>query len=157
MIATWQPLRYPVSVTHRTLTGLLERIVLAGVDLTTRALAEATPSFDLTFPQWRVLVVLGEQADGATVSEVAARIGVTLPATSRQLRRLSARGLVLIGPDARDRRAARARLTPTGRSTRQAILSYRRRSIGHRVSTLTASDATLIELASIADALDDRR
>lgn len=141
----------------RTLARLLERIVLAGVGLTTRALAEAAPGHDLTFPQWRVMVVLGEDVDGATVSEVAGRIGVTVPATSRQLQRLGRRGLVAIGPDERDRRATRARLTATGRATRQAILGYRRRLIVARASTRPVSMATLGELSAIADALDEFR
>jgi DNA-binding MarR family transcriptional regulator len=140
-----------------TLATLLERIVLAGVGLTTRALAEAAPRFDLTFPQWRVLVVLGEADDGATVSEVASRIGVTIPATSRQLRRLARRGLVEIGPDEHDRRAARARLTMTGREVRETILTYRRQQIRRQASRARASEATLRELAAIADALDEYR
>lgn len=140
-----------------TLAELLERIVLAGVGLTTRALAEATPGLDLTFPQWRVLVVLGEDAEGATVSEVAGRIGVTVPATSRQLRRLARRGLVRIGPDANDRRASRASLTTAGRAARGAILTFRRRHIEDSASNVDVADATLRELASIAHALDEYR
>lgn len=94
-------------MSRSSVTDLLERIVLAGVGLTSRALTEATKGPDLTFQQWRVVVVIGENAEGATLSEVAARVGVTLPATSRQLRRLERRGLVEIAPDPDDRRAAR--------------------------------------------------
>jgi DNA-binding MarR family transcriptional regulator len=144
-----------VGVPDPTLTSLIERIVLAGVALTTRALSDAAPGWDLTFPQWRVLVVLGERPDGATVSDVAGRIGVTVPATSRQLRRLAARGLIEIGPDVLDRRAARARLTDAGKKTREAILSYRRDKISSVASRIAASKPTLRDLAAIADALDD--
>ncbi len=144
-------------MTDRTLADLLEDIVLAGVGLTTRALAEAAPGIELTFPQWRVLVVLGEQANGVTVSEAAGRIGVTVPATSRQLRRLAGRGLVEIGPDERDRRAARARLTAPGQAARAAILDYRRKRIREGVTRMHATPSTLRELAAIADALDDYR
>lgn len=140
-----------------TLADLLERIVLAGVGLTTRALAEATPGLDLTFPQWRVLVVLGEADAGATVSEVAGRIGVTVPATSRQLRRLASRGLIEIGPDTHDRRAVRALLTTTGRSARDAILAFRRRRIVGSMSRITVAEASLRELATITEALDEYR
>lgn len=135
------------------LAELLERIVLAGVAITTRALSEAKAGLDLTFPQWRVLVVLGEERDGATVSEVAARIGVTLPATSRQLRRLARRGLVTVDRDDRDRRAARARLTVDGQATRRAILDYRRRRIAAATDGISVSRTTLDELASAAAAL----
>ena len=141
----------------RRLVKLLERIVLAGVGLTTRALAEAVPGFDLTLPQWRVLVVLGEDRHGATVSEVAGRIGVTVPATSRQLRRLARRGLVEIGPDARDRRAARAQLTRSGRTARGAIMTFRRRRIATSASNIKVAETTMRELTVVADALDQYR
>ena len=49
----------------------LESIIVAGVALTTEALADAAHDTDLTLPMWRVLVVLGSTDDGATVSEVA--------------------------------------------------------------------------------------
>ncbi len=141
----------------RTLATLLERIVLAGVGLTTRALAEAAPGTDLTFPQWRVIVVLGEHANGATVSAVAARIGVTVPATSRQLQRLARRGLVEIRPDEQDRRAVRARLTGNGRATRRAIFAYRRRRIAATTEEMELSSTSLEKLAAIADAFDEFR
>jgi len=137
-----------------TLGALLERVVLAGVAITTRALSEARPGLDLTVPQWRVIVVLGEERDGATVSEVADRIGVTLPATSRQLRRLVGRGLVTLARDERDRRAARARLTTEGNATRRAVLDYRHRWIAAATSQLGASPSTLAELARAVEALE---
>src|SRR5664279_6626766 len=77
-----------------TLAADLERIAVGAVGLTTRALAEADTGFELTFPQWRALLVLGAGDDGARIGEVATRVGVTVPATSRLLRRLERRGLV---------------------------------------------------------------
>jgi DNA-binding MarR family transcriptional regulator len=102
-------------------------------------------------------VVLGEGADGATVSEVASRIGVTLPATSRQLRRLARRGLVAVAPDDRDRRAARARLTDLGLETRAAILAYRIRLITDQAAAMKVHAATLADLRKIAAAFDRYR
>jgi len=141
-------------MSDRTLADLLERIVLAGVAITTRALAEASPGFDLTFPQWRALLVVGERHDGTTVSEVARRIGVTLPATSRQLRRLERRGLVSLRLDERDRRAARVRLTAAGLATRAAILAFRRRRIADTASRVRATQVTLRDLGRVVDAFD---
>ena len=141
----------------RSLPALMERIVVAGVGLTSRALIGATPGADLTFPQWRVLVVLGDYEDGATLSEVAGRVGVTLPATSRQLRRLARRGLVEIAPDPDDRRASRALLTTTGAEVRHAIMEFRRSQIRALTKPMKISAATLAELNSIADALDGFR
>jgi DNA-binding MarR family transcriptional regulator len=139
------------------LTDLLERIVLAGVGLTSRALTEATAGPDLTFPQWRLLVVLGESLEGATLSDVAARVGVTLPATSRQVRRLARRGLVEISPDPRDRRAVRARLTAAGRTEREAIMGFRRARIRETARRLRVSEGTIDDLARIADTFDSFR
>jgi len=136
---------------------LLERIIGAGVAITTRALAEARPALDLTFPQWRAMLVVGEQPDGARVSEVAARVGVTLPATSRLLRRLAARGLLEIAADETDRRASRARLTPAGSGALDAILSARRRRIEDTLRATPLSPPTRAELARIATAFDADR
>lgn len=135
----------------------LERLVFAGVALTTRALSEATPGLELTLPQWRVLVILGEADDGVTVSEVASQIGVTVPATSRQLRRLERRGLVVSGPDEHDRRATRVRLTASGRSVRAAIVGYRRVRIEEAAAGIRPSPRLARELARIADAFEGQR
>lgn len=145
------------SMSRPTLADLLERIVGAGVAITTRALSEARPALDLTFPQWRAMVVVGERADGARVSEVAARVGVTLPATSRLLRRLAARGLVEISGDERDRRASRVRLTAAGQAARDAIMAYRHRRIIETVRRAPLSPAAQAELARLADAFDIHR
>ena len=126
------------------LTDHLERIAVGAVGLTTRALAQADAGFDLTFPQWRALLVLGEDADGARVGEVATRVGVTVPATSRLLRRLERRGLTTLSVDERDRRATRARLTDRGRTVRGAILTQRAEALREIVSHL--SDPELLDL-----------
>jgi DNA-binding MarR family transcriptional regulator len=104
----------------------LERITVGAVGLTTEALARAETDFEMTFPQWRAVLVVGGNADGARVGEVATRVGVTRPATSRLLRRLERRGLTSLTADAADRRATRVRLTSRGQEIRSAILAHRR-------------------------------
>jgi DNA-binding MarR family transcriptional regulator len=143
--------------TTDTLVDLLEAIVVGSVGITTRALANAMPGLDLTFPQWRALLVVGEGEDGATVSAVAARVGVTLPATSRQLARLARRGLVELRPDERDRRASRARLTPAGRAQRDAIVRYRRDRLTEIARGMRATAATRRDLAAVVTALEAYR
>ena len=118
----------------------LERIAVGALGLTTRVLAQAEAGFELTFPQWRALLVLGEGEDGARIGEVAARVGVTLPATSRLLRRLERRGLTALAVDEHDRRATRARLTDRGREVRAAILAHRRRALREIASELPEPD-----------------
>jgi DNA-binding MarR family transcriptional regulator len=132
----------------------LERLVVAGVALTTRSLSTARADLDLTLAQWRVLVVLGDAADGATISQVAGRIGVTLPATGRQLRRLARRGLVEISRDEVDRRAMRVRLTGLGHAARQDVVAFRKKELAKVAATLRLDKVTANQLARIANAMD---
>ena len=122
------------------LAEYLERIAVGAVGLTTRALAQADAGFELTFPQWRALLVLGEGEDGARIGEVAARVGVTLPATSRLLRRLEQRGLTALAVDPTDRRATRVRLTDLGRDVRTSILTHRRAALREVAAMLAEPD-----------------
>ncbi len=141
------------------LVAELERVVVGAVGLTTRALADAAAGAELTFPQWRALLILGEDADGARVGQVAGRVGVTVPATSRLLRRLASRGLVALSTDEADRRAKRARLTDAGLKVRSAILRYRHDVLGavaERISGQTESGTgtgTATAISAFADAL----
>ncbi len=128
------------------ITDDLERIVVGAVGLTTRSLASADAGFELTFPQWRAILVLGEADDGARIGEVAARVGGTLPATSRLLRRLEGRGLTTLAVDEQDRRATRARLSERGQVVRAAILEHRRAALREISSALP--DRGHLDLAS---------
>src|SRR5207249_9876560 len=91
--------------TDQRVVDAVERIILGGVAITARALDSDVR--DLTFPQWRVLTIIGEQEANATVSSVGARTGVSAPSASRLLRRLEDRGLISLERDARDRRFMR--------------------------------------------------
>ena len=134
----------------------LERIAVGAVGLTTRALALTDTGFELTFPQWRALLVLGEDSDGARIGEVAARVGVTLPATGRLLRRLERRGLMALSVDELDRRATRARLTDRGRTVRETILAHRRTALRQIAAGLPRSEQLRIKdgLRAIAAGLE---
>jgi DNA-binding MarR family transcriptional regulator len=135
-----------------TLAEALEQIIFAGVALTTIAISTARPAFDLTFPQWRVLVVLGRASTGFRIGEVARRVGVTLPATSRQLRRLGRRGLIEVYPDPSDRRASRARLTPAGAQVYEAIVAYRRAYITEIAAPFESDPALRAGILRVAEA-----
>jgi DNA-binding MarR family transcriptional regulator len=101
------------------ITDDLERIAIGMVGLTTRALAHA---------------------ERARIGEVAARVGGTLPATGRLLRRLERRDLVALATDDADRRATRARLTERGLAMRETILSHRRGVLETVAEKLRQSD-----------------
>lgn len=147
----------PAATPSDPLAADLERIAVGAVSLTTQALAQADGGSDLTFPQWRALLILGESEDGARIGQVAARVGVTLPATSRLLRRLERRGLVALAVDDSDRRATRARLTVPGRMVRSTILAHRRAVLDEIVQALGDDDRRDLAagLAAIADAMGD--
>jgi DNA-binding MarR family transcriptional regulator len=139
-----------------TLADDLERIAVGAVGLTTRALSLADTGFELTFPQWRALLVLGEEAEGARIGEVAARVGGTLPATSRLLRRLERRGLTALSVDELDHRATRARLTDHGQTVRETILAHRRGVLREIIEALPQPEQRRLEggLRAIAAGLE---
>jgi len=155
MIASRQASCYDLRMDATDAVAELERVVVGAVGLTTRALAEAAPGTDLTFPQWRALLIVGEEPGGARVGQVAFRVGVTLPATSRLLRRLAQRGLVILEPDDLDRRATRARLTDAGAAVRASILRYRRDALRGVVAVLDIETASQFRttVSALADAL----
>ena len=119
---------------------LLERLVVGSVAITERAIAAA--GTNLTFVQWRVLLIVGEHAAGATVGEIAARIGARGSPASRLVSRLKERGVVVAERDATDRRVVHIQLTDRGRDLRRRVLEHRRRDLASLAETtgLTASD-----------------
>jgi DNA-binding MarR family transcriptional regulator len=113
----------------------LERLVTAAVGLTTVVLGEVSAAGELTLPQWRILVVVA-QSDGSRVGEVASRIGVSLPAASRLVRRLERRGLVTATRDERDRRATNVRPTEAGLRLWEDVAGRRRRRLAAALDAL---------------------
>jgi DNA-binding MarR family transcriptional regulator len=112
--------------TQRAQTAL-EAVVYGSVAVTTRALL--TVATDLTFAQWRALVIVGEHATGATVTEIAARLGAEISPVSRLVGRLARRGLVVTAKDVRDRRVTRVSVTAAGHELRESVLARRRELI----------------------------
>jgi DNA-binding MarR family transcriptional regulator len=116
---------------------LLERVVMGSVGVTARVVAEGAP--ELTLLQWRVLVVLADAPDGATVSELAGRIGSRLPATSRLVGRMRQRGLVETRKDHPDARVTTVLLGGGGRELWQRVVASRRAEL---VAVLAAAAFT---------------
>ena len=108
-----------------TATDALEAIAIGCVAITNASLEEAGGRA-LSVEQWRVLFLVGEGNRGRRISEIAQHVAVTLPATSRLLRRLARRGLVGLEPDPQDARATLCRLSPAGVALRHAVLQARR-------------------------------
>lgn len=130
---------------HADLLPLLERIVVGSVSVTARAVAEAAP--ELSFLQWRVLVVLAGQPEGVTVTEVAERIGSRLPAASRLLGRMRGRALVTMRKDQPDARVTTVLLTPEGRALWERVAGRRREELGAALAAarLEARDRAVLD------------
>ena len=102
----------------------LEAVAFGSVAVTSRALTAA--GLELTFAQWRVLVVVGEKPSGATVTEIAARLGAEVSPVSRLVSRLVRRGVVTVVKDEQDRRVTRVMISEAGREIREAVIERRR-------------------------------
>ena len=137
--------------------ALVERIVIGGVAMTARALAAS--SLELTFLQWRVLVVLGDHAEGLPVGELGRRIGASPPSASRVVRRLERQGYATVHRDERDRRRVLVCLSADGSAVRESVMAERRSLIAAALDgiAIVAAPAELPLLASIAGALDAER
>ncbi len=109
---------------QRSTVDVLESIAVGSVAVTALALAQA--GVELTFAQWRVLVVISDLADGATVGEIATRIGSAHSPASRLVARMRRHGLVATEQDTHDRRATRVRMTDHGRDVRERVVGRRR-------------------------------
>ena len=109
------------------LVRVLERLVVGSVAITARAIAAADA--ELTFMQWRVLLVVGECEDGQAVGEIADRIGAHASPASRVISRLRRRGLVSTDKGDLDKRVVCVRLTAAGRALRARILALRGRDL----------------------------
>jgi DNA-binding MarR family transcriptional regulator len=133
-----------VDITSRPLEAL-EDMIVASVGVTARAVALVSP--ELTFLQWRLIVVLAEAPDGMTVSELAGRLGSRLPATSRLLSRLRARGLVDTRKHSADARVSVVQLSPGGREMWEQVRDQRRANLRGALATaaVTSDEASVLE------------
>jgi DNA-binding MarR family transcriptional regulator len=124
--------------------AVLDQIAIGAVSITARAIMAAGE--DLTFVQWRVLLIVGESSTGATINEIASRMGAHASPTSRLVSRLSRRGLVRTSRDDPDGRVTRVMVTGEGEDLRCRILDLRR---GVLAGVLDAAALTPAEIEAI--------
>ena len=134
------------------LVGVLERLVIGSVAITSRAIAAADA--ELTFMQWRVLLVVGECEDGQAVGEIAARIGAHASPASRLVSRLKRRGLVSTDQSDLDKRVVCVRLTAAGRDLRARVLALRGRDLADVLEVVSMSPEESEALARLAQAFE---
>ena len=134
------------------LVDVLERLVMGSVAITARAIAAADA--ELTFMQWRVLLVVGESEDGHAVGEIAARIGAHASPASRVVSRLKRRGLVSADKGDLDKRVVCVRLTQTGRDLRARVLDLRGRDLADVLEVVSMTPEEYEPLARLAQAFE---
>jgi DNA-binding MarR family transcriptional regulator len=100
---------------------------------------------DLSLSQIRILHVLTEVVDQASLKVLADEIGLSLPATSRSVDALVHRGLVTRSENTEDRRLKALRATDEARILVDRLTDLRISGIAEFVTTL--SDAERSELA----------
>ena len=134
------------------LIDILERLAVGSVAVTERAIAAA--GADLSFVQWRVLLIVGEREDGATVGEIAARIGAHVSPASRLVSRLKRRGVVRTAKDDSDGRVTRVRLTESGLDLRSRVLEQRRRDLALVLAAVSLTATDVAAVAKVARAFE---
>ena len=130
----------------------LDRLAVEIVSATNTAITEVGAG-ELSFPQWRLLAVLGGAPGPMRPNEIAARISASMPSTSRLVQRLALRGLVLSARDPRDGRGRLVSLTREGDTLRSNVIRRRRALMEACLADLDADPAVVEALASIVERL----
>jgi DNA-binding MarR family transcriptional regulator len=131
----------------------LEALSFGLVAVTARAIEDVTTHGQLSFQQWRVLVVLASPAR-LRVTELARRIGASEPSTSRMADRLERRGLIETIADPLDRRAINLRLTPAGSTLRDEVVERRRALIAESIAGLSVPPDGVDTIERFAEAFE---
>jgi DNA-binding MarR family transcriptional regulator len=131
----------------------LEQIAIGSVAITARAIAAAAE--DLTFLQWRALVVIGAEPGGVTVGDVAMRVGLQPSPASRLVSRLAARGIVTSTPSPSDRRVRIVRLAARGRRLRATVLASRTGELRAIAESWPSDEAAQAAVVRLGEALGD--
>jgi DNA-binding MarR family transcriptional regulator len=130
------------------------RQVLETVPLVMRAIRAEMRSHrapDLSVPQFRVLIFLNRH-EGASLSDVAGHVGLTLPSMSRMIDGLVARNLVTRQTDPDDRRRVALTLTTLGRTGMQSAYASTEAHLAERLVALPAPDrATIVKAMQALD------
>jgi MarR family transcriptional regulator for hemolysin len=136
----------PAGAAGEAAAGLLE--VVPAVMRAIRLKMRESTSSELSVVQFRSLALADHQPRGASVSEIAAHIGLTMPSASKLVDVLVRRGYLRRTSDPRDRRMALLVATTKGR---RAMNAARRATRSHLAAML--GDVSPDHLRQIAAAL----
>ena len=101
---------------------------------------------DINVPQFRAMAYINRN-DGASLSDLAAHIGLTLPSMSKLIDGLVNRKLVSREADSRDRRRVCLSLTSQGRDEMNAAYKYSQKFFVDKMSGLAEEDLKTISRA----------
>ena len=110
---------------------------------TIRAQLRSHRRADISVPQFRAMSYI-DQNQGASLSDLASHIGLTLPSMSKLIDGLVSRKLVTRTSDALDRRRICLSLTATGREELKAAHRFTERYLADQLSELTEADLQAI-------------
>jgi DNA-binding MarR family transcriptional regulator len=97
----------------------------------------------LSIPQFRTLVFL-DRNEGASLSEVANNISLTLPSASKIIDALVTRKLVIRTALPHDRRYSSLKLTKLGRATLMQARHGTEASLAEKIATLSPAQQTMV-------------
>jgi DNA-binding MarR family transcriptional regulator len=130
----------------RELLALLHHVMKGGNEELFALLDE----LDLSITQIKTLHVLDASTEEVSVKELAERLGMSLPGTSRTVDGLLSRGWLERREDEQDRRMKRVRITDAGRETVRRLDTARLRSLQTYAGTLTPEQRAAL-LHALAD------
>lgn len=126
----------------------LEQLAVELVAVTNAAIFDVGAG-DLSFLQWRTLMVLGSSDEPLRVNEIANRASASMPSASRLIRRMERRGLVSISRDPSDGRGRRIALTQAGDTLRSTVIGRRRFLIEKSLGALPEDPALIAGLEDV--------
>lgn len=98
---------------------------------------------ELSVPQFRVLIFLNRH-EGASLSDIAEHLGLTLPSMSKMIDGLLARNMVTRHMHSEDRRRVTLALTALGRGAMQSAYKATEFRLAERLVVLPAADRRII-------------
>ena len=120
--------------------------IVPAVMHTIRAEFRTQRSRDLSVAQFRTLAYI-KNNDGASLSSLAAYIGLTLPSMSKLIDGLVGRGLVTRSSDLDDRRKICLCLTDTGKDELASAFEHTQSFLADKISALSKQDVDTLSRA----------
>ena len=105
---------------------------------------------ELTFTQFKVLMLLAHEPEELSVKDVSERLGISFPAASRAVEPLVKRGIVERAEDPLDRRVKRVRTTKEGDRLVERLIATRIKSFEQLLDGFSVT-----ERRKLGDALDE--